>query len=343
MKKMRLFRYKYWTIAYRKRGTKPVYQQEQVTDLTVVLRAKSGIQADPFLIGKDGKSYLFYETAGPVTGKGKIACLALDDAHAKPRIVLKEPFHLSYPYVFSHAGQYYMMPESRQNHKVMLYRAKQFPWEWEPCRELLAKDAVDSTLFTCGGKTYLFTYCEGALEIYACETDEQGLPAKAVLLKRLPKSKSARPAGALIREGDRYYRPSQLCENFYGEAVLMNEAAAENLQTLCSPEKTNGQEALSEQKVLNGRKELSEQEILNGQKESGLNGYQEQERFRIQASNIRISGLHVLGIHTYNADERYEVVDLYCAQYSQWGLVKKCCYIPLQFVYELWQKRSRRS
>lgn len=313
MKKMSLFRYKYWTIAYRKRGTKPIYQQEQVTDLTVVLRAKSGIQADPFLIGKDGKSYLFYETAGPVTGKGKIACLALDDAHAKPRIVLKEPFHLSYPYVFSCAGQYYMMPESRQNHKVMLYRAKQFPWEWEPCRELLAKDAVDSTLFTCGGKTYLFTYCEGALEIYACETDEQGLPAKAVLLKRLPKSKSARPAGALIREENRYYRPSQLCENFYGEAVLMNEAAVENLQALCSPEGANGQKELPEQ-----------------------------ERFRIQASNIRIPGLHVLGIHTYNADERYEVVDLYCAQYSLWGLVKKCCYIPLQIVYELWQKRSRR-
>lgn len=342
MKKMRLFRYKYWTIACRKRGTKPIYRQEQITDLTVVLRAKSGIQADPFLADKDGKSYLFYETAGPVTGKGKIACLALDDARAKPRIVLKETFHLSYPYVFSLAGQYYMMPESRQNHKVMLYRAKRFPWEWEPCRELLAKDAVDSTLFTCGGKTYLFTYCDGALEIYACETDEQGLPAKAVLLKRLPKSKSARPAGALIREVNRYYRPSQLCENFYGEAVLMNEAAVENLQALCSPERANEQKELPEQEVLHGHEEQSEQEALRDRKETGLKGYQEQERFRIQASDIRIPGLHVLGIHTYNADERYEVVDLYCARYSLWGLVKKCCYIPLQIVYELWQKRSRR-
>lgn len=64
MIKMNLFRYKYWTIACRRHGTKPVYRQEQVTDLTVVLRAKSGIQADPFLIEKDGKSYLFYETAG---------------------------------------------------------------------------------------------------------------------------------------------------------------------------------------------------------------------------------------------------------------------------------------
>lgn len=314
MKRKTLFRYKYWTIACRERGTQPIYRQEQVTDLTVILRARSGIQADPFLIRKDGKSYLFYENAGPVTGKGKIACLALDDAHAKPRIVLKEPFHLSYPYVFFCAGQYYMMPESRQNHKVMLYRAKRFPWEWEPCRELLGEDAVDSTLFECGGSRYLFTYRDGALEIYECETDTQGLPEKTVLLERLSRSERARPAGALIREGDRYYRPAQLCENFYGESVLVNEIDTEMLQKSVS---------------------------RKGQ--PGLTGYQEQERFRIQASGIRIPGLHVLGIHTYNTDERYEVVDIFCAQYGPWALVKKCCYISLQFMYELWRKRSRRS
>lgn len=312
MKKKSLFRYKYWTIALRERGKVPIYRQEQVTDLTVILRAKSGIQADPFLITKDGKSYLFYETAGPVTGKGKIACLALDDAHAKPRIVLKEPFHLSYPYVFCCGGQYYMMPESRQGHRVMLYRAKRFPWEWEPCRELLERDAVDSTLWECGTENYLFTYCDGALELYRCEADEQGLPKRTELLRRFSKSKRARPAGAVIREGDNCYRSSQFCENFYGEAVLINEIKADVLQRLANPPA-----------------------------QTDLDRDWEQERFRIQASNIRISGLCVLGIHTYNADERYEVVDLYCAQYSLWALVKKCCYIPLQCVYELWRKRSR--
>ncbi len=332
---MSLFRYKYWTIACRKRGKEPIYRQEQVTDLAVILRARSGIQADPFLITKEGKSYLFYETAGPVTGKGKIACLALDDAHAKPRTVLKEPFHLSYPYVFCRAGQYYMMPESRQNHKVMLYRAKRFPWEWEPCRDLLEKDAVDSTLFECGGKQYLFTYCDGALEIYECGTDEQGLPVRAALLKRFPKSKRTRPAGSVIREEDRYYRPAQLCENFYGEAVLLNEMTADALQAATGQGEQTGQA---------DRNELPDQETPYGQKEKlSPARCREQERFRIQASNIRIPGLHVLGIHTYNADERYEVVDLYCAQYSLWALVKKCCYIPLQCAYELWKKRSRRS
>lgn len=299
MKKTRLFRYKYWTIACRKRSARPIYREERVTDLNVVLRVKSGIQADPFLIGKDGKSYLFYETAGPVTGKGKIACLCLDDAGAKPRVVLRERFHLSYPYVFCCGGEYYMMPESRQDHRVRLYHARSFPWEWEPCRELLTEDAVDSTLFACGGKQYLFTYIEGALRIYECGTDEQGLPQKAILLQKHAKSKRMRPAGGVIREGETYFRPAQLCENFYGEAVLINEINIED--------------------------------------------FHEQERFRIQASGIQIPGLHILGIHTYNADERYEVVDLYCAQYSLWALVKKCCYIPLQCVYELCQKkRSRR-
>ena len=51
--------------------------------------------------------------------------------------MLKEPFHLSYPYVFKHKGTYYMIPESRAAGAVRLYRARSFPLSLE----------FDTTLF----------------------------------------------------------------------------------------------------------------------------------------------------------------------------------------------------
>jgi len=47
------------------------------------------------------------------------------------QIVLDEPYHLSYPYVFEWQGDYYMVPESYQVNSILLYRAVNFPTDWE--------------------------------------------------------------------------------------------------------------------------------------------------------------------------------------------------------------------
>ena len=53
------------------------------------------------------------------------------------QVVLDEPFHLSYPYVFEFEGEHYMVPESHQDRSLRLYRAVDFPTRWEHACNLI--------------------------------------------------------------------------------------------------------------------------------------------------------------------------------------------------------------
>ncbi|MCA9422566.1 MAG: hypothetical protein KC592_16220, partial [Nitrospira sp.] len=47
------------------------------------------------------------------------------------KIIIDEPFHLPYPYMFKWEGSYCRIPESREDLSIRLYRAMSFPGEWQ--------------------------------------------------------------------------------------------------------------------------------------------------------------------------------------------------------------------
>ena len=64
--------------------------------------------ADPFLLQRDGKLYLFYETKAAQLGKGQIGVAVSSDGGTSFQhlgVVLHLPWHLSYPFVFEHGRQ----------------------------------------------------------------------------------------------------------------------------------------------------------------------------------------------------------------------------------------------
>src|SRR5437879_4187404 len=85
--------------------------------------------ADPFMINVNDTWYMFFEVMNAHTGKGEIGLATSMDGikWRYQQIVLSEPFHLSYPYVFCVDDQYFMVPESYQSNSVTLYRALSFP------------------------------------------------------------------------------------------------------------------------------------------------------------------------------------------------------------------------
>ncbi len=83
------------------------------------------IEADPFLFVKDERLYLFYESKDyRKPGVIKMTSTADLKNWTKPRTVLQEPFHLSYPFVFQEGDTTYMMPETCATGEVRLYRAE---------------------------------------------------------------------------------------------------------------------------------------------------------------------------------------------------------------------------
>lgn len=114
--------------------------------------------ADPFILRKDDRWYLFFEHIPPETHVGKIAVATSSDARhwSYEGIVLDEPFHLSFPYVFEHKGRMYMIPESRQGGGIILYKASEFPKGWKRERMLIEGDYADPTIAFYNGRWWIF-------------------------------------------------------------------------------------------------------------------------------------------------------------------------------------------
>ena len=70
--------------------------------------AAAGAVADPFLLQRDQKLYMFYETKSTEQQKGQIGVAVSSDGgmtFQHQAVVLNLAWHLSYPFVFEHNGQ----------------------------------------------------------------------------------------------------------------------------------------------------------------------------------------------------------------------------------------------
>jgi hypothetical protein len=188
--------------------------------------------ADPFVLDEGGETYLFFEEYDPNVGRAHISYVQLD-ADARSRgpatSALAASYHLSYPFVFRHEGEIFMIPESSSNRTVELYRATEFPSSWTLEQVLLrGVRAFDPTLLEADGRLWLFVSCaeEGAapndeLHLYTSATLSGPWAAHAAN-PVVSDARSARPAGRIFHHGEHSIRPSQDCSRRYGYAIVLN-------------------------------------------------------------------------------------------------------------------------
>ena len=189
--------------------------------------------ADPFPIKVNGKHYIFFEDYVNAAGRAHIAVVEVDQNGivSGPTEVLKLDCHLSYPFVFEHHGDYFMIPESGGRNVVELYRAVSFPFEWQPEKVLLeANSPLDATVIEVEGTWWMFVNVEE--EGVAVNWDELHLYHSESLFgpwqphARNPivsDVRSARPAGRLFWSNNLLYRPSQDSSLRYGYATTINK------------------------------------------------------------------------------------------------------------------------
>ena len=186
--------------------------------------------ADPFLFRFESRRWLFFEDFDYRTRLGTIAAAEVmaDGKMGPPIRVLERPYHLSYPCVFQVDGQVFMIPESRANGTVEMYRCRKFPCEWEPARVCLEASAVDTTVWSENGVHWFFVTLReargGALQLWlfsstGIEDEWRPHPANPISTD----VRSSRGAGAIFRDGGRLIRPSQDCSGNYGRSFTLNE------------------------------------------------------------------------------------------------------------------------
>lgn len=186
--------------------------------------------ADPFLFANpaDGYLYLFNEQELLMAPAPIVARRSKDLVHWESLgTVLQESFHLSYPFVFMHEGDYYMIPETRTQEAVILYKAEDFPYGWKQCKTLVEGDLyADSSVIFHHGKWYLFStaWYEESGELRLFVADELTGPYQPHPMSPVAKNMAdCRCGGSIIEYEDRLFRPTQFCANYYGEELHLYE------------------------------------------------------------------------------------------------------------------------
>jgi len=207
----------------------PVGEINPIMTAGMVTDVKADFVADPFLIREGDKWYLFFEILESTRHKGIIGLAVSEDGlkWEYDRVVLEEPFHLSYPMVFRHNGEILMVPESHEDYSVNIYKADNFPYGWKKCHTLLEGSYVDPTLLRHEGVWYMFVsdrndmlHLFWAADLYG---DWLRHPKSPIIKKDF---EHARPGGRVISYGGRLIRFTQNCKPLYGwdvRAFIINE------------------------------------------------------------------------------------------------------------------------
>ena len=233
-----------------KEESNPVLTADDVTD------TPAAFVADPFMIHRDGMWYMFFEIFDRSVRHGVIGLAKSQDCRSwtYEKIVLNESFHMAYPQVFEHEGEYYMIPDT-PDQGVRLYRATRFPDEWQYEKTLLEDPQHrDSSIIFHHQHWWMFSAWREntdqpfALRLYHAEN----LQGPWLEHGRSPivaaDSRIARPSGRVVPHGDGLVRFAQDCSSVYGARVfaffidrLTCEEYAEH--ELCTPVLDAGVEA----------------------------------------------------------------------------------------------------
>lgn len=265
-----------WNIAIRKKEDKSLWKKGgESKEFTVLPNTIRYWAADPFIISAGEKEYLFFEMFDRLKSKGLIGYREINgDKIGKMKIAYEAEHHLSFPYIFEYKNEYYMMPEYSEGKELLVLKAIHFPDKWEKIESWMqGKRLVDSVLLNHERENYLLT--QDLKSGYSSEKLSIFIRKgkEWVPHKQNPIVKSlanARLAGKTFFENNQLIRVAQDCQDGYGTKLHFNNIM-----------------------------KLSEDEY-------------EEEMFRtISVEDIIVdSKERFCGIHTYNSNDCYEIIDL---------------------------------
>ena len=226
-----LFRHDHWRVGLVGRPIEDFLQRASLDSVRWSPPSPRGcFRADPFGAGRGDGADVLMEEVDYRSGRGRIVAERWDAdgaPTARGDVFRGEEGHVSYPYVFSHGGETYCVPETADARRVTLYRAEDFPDRWERLAVLVrGVPALDTTIFRHGGHWWmLFTDDEAgprhvlrarwAEELTGPWNPHAADPVKIDV-------HSARPAGTPFRHDGETYRPAQDGGERYGGAVVLN-------------------------------------------------------------------------------------------------------------------------
>ncbi len=278
-----------FTIGYRKRN-KDILPVSGFGEFDPVFNDKNYWYADPILFTQNGDSYLFLELFDKRADKGKIAYCRLTDQGPTPfKVVIDEPFHMSFPMVFEFDGDIYMLPETSSDKSLRLYRASAFPDKWELVQRFDTEGLyVDTVITHVGEKSFGILTCEAS-------------PSK---------------------EYECRFQKFEICKEGSGSFSLQEDKNFNSVQEFDLLSRNGGPVF-----EYDGKKYIAAQESSFSEYGLYMNYYEYDESSRKLAANPQFKKLSSknfvvhgapkgLGVHSYCFNDDYEIVDLKYMEFS---------------------------
>ena len=120
-----------WTIAYRIKEENALLIDERKREFHIIKNTWRYWCADPHLFEYEGDTYVFAELYDRVLRKGVIGCCKITKTGYTPwKVVLKMPWHLSYPHVFCYKDEISARRNCQRRHVCFwqYYRVRLFAY-----------------------------------------------------------------------------------------------------------------------------------------------------------------------------------------------------------------------
>lgn len=145
-----------WSVAF----VRSDWKNSNLSKATIIKNPKGRFLADPFVITRSNQTMIFVEDYNFLHEKGVISAIQIfpDGSYEILSDIIKEDFHLSFPYLFEYKGILYMIPETSSQKTIRLYKCIKFPHQWQFLDNLMENvDALDSMIFEHSDMWWLLT------------------------------------------------------------------------------------------------------------------------------------------------------------------------------------------
>jgi hypothetical protein len=185
--------------------------------------------ADPFAWPGQGGDILC-EDYDIGTRIGRLVRLEMDGASIRRETPLNVPLpgHLSFPFIFMHENNIYLMPESAAARRLSIFQWQEQTKTWrEFTTPLPNAAAADGILFEHGGMFWI-AYTDLSIDRFdnlnLCYAPSLDGPWRKHPLNPVKRDiRSSRCAGPVFMAEGRLYRPAQDCASSYGSAIRIME------------------------------------------------------------------------------------------------------------------------
>lgn len=205
-----------WFIAYSQQ-----HWNDKFDNYSIILPPAGRYYADPFIVREHNDYWIFFEDYD--YQKGIISCVRVDvDSMSHDEVfagVLETKYHMSYPCIFRFEDDWYMTPDVQHGHAIAVYKAVDFPFDWELVNTAHANARfTDTTVFNVDNIWYAISSINNWNNVTIFTFEH---PCHEWKILSSNTSSHSRSAGQIKWEEGKITRPTQHCGKIYGHKILM--------------------------------------------------------------------------------------------------------------------------